>query len=148
MGQTTIWIDEYACKFPLVYGAIPYLDDIIVFSRTFEEHVEHLREVLRKLHQHGVKFKPRKCSQFKHKVDFLGRIVSGDGYRMGPGCVKAIEKLKEARPNTVGEVRQFAGILSFYRQYIQNFAKVTRLIYDLLTTTGKNGQPTSKTPVC
>ena len=94
--------------------AIPYLDDIIVFSRTFEAHVEHLREVLRKLRQHEAKLKPRKCSLFKREVRFLGRIVSGDGYRMDPESVKAVEKLKERLPKTVGEVRQLAGILSYY----------------------------------
>ena len=127
--------------------AIPYLDDI-VFSRTFEQHVEHLRTVLQKLREHGVKLKPCTCSLFKHEVQFLGRVVSGDGYRMDPGCVKAIEKLKEASPRTVGEVRQLAGILSYYRRYIKNFAKVAKPIYDLLTTTGKDGQPPSKTPIC
>ena len=123
--------------------AIPYLDDIIVFSRTFEEHVEHLRTVLRKLREHGVKLKPRKCSLFKRKVKFLGRVVSGDGSQMYPGCVQAIEKLKEVIPKTVGEVRQLAGILSYYRRYIKNFAKTAKPIYDLLTTTGKDGQPPS-----
>ena len=87
---------------------IPHLDDIIVFSRTFEAHVEHLREVLRKLRQHGVKLKPRKCSLFKREIRFLGRIVSGDGYRINPESVKAVEKLKETLPKTVGEVRQLA----------------------------------------
>ena len=103
-----------------------YLNDIIVFSRTFEAHVEHLREVLRKLRQHGVKLKPRKCSLFKREVRFLGRIVSGDVYRMDPESVKAVEKLKETLPKTVGEVRQQAGILSYYRRYIRNFAKVAK----------------------
>ena len=126
--------------------AIPYLDDIIVFSRTFEEHVEHLRTVLRKLREHGVKLKPRKCSLFKRRVKFLGRIASGDGYQMDPGCVQAIRKLREVIPKTVGEVRQLAGILSYYRRYIKNFAKTAKPIYDLLTTTGKDGQPPSKTP--
>jgi len=127
--------------------AIPYLDDIIVFSRTFEEHVEHLRTVLRKLRENGVKLKLRKCSLFKRKVRFLGRVVSGDGYRMDPGCVQAIEKLREVTPRTVGEVRQLAGILSYYRRYIKNFAKTARPIYDLLTTTGKDGKPPPKTPI-
>ena len=127
--------------------AIPYLDDIIVFSRTFEAHVENLREVLkkRKLRQHGVKLKPRKCSLFKREVRFLGRIVSGDGYRMDPESVKAVEKLKETLPKTVGEVRQLAGTLSYYRRYIRNFAKIAKPIYDLLTTTGNTGQLPSKT---
>ena len=93
--------------------AILYLD---VFSRTFEEHVEHLRTVLRKSREHDVKLKPHKCSLFKRKVKFLGRVVSGDGYRMTQtGCVEAIEKLKEVIPKTV-EVRQLAGILCYYRR--------------------------------
>ena len=127
--------------------AMPYLDNIIVFSRTFQAHVEDLREVLRKLRQHGVKLKPRKCSLFKREVRFLGRIVSGDGYRMDPESVKAVEKLKEAFPKTVGEVRQLAGILSYYRRYIRNFAKIAKPIYDFLTTTGNTGQLPSKTLV-
>ena len=51
--------------------AIPYLDDIIVFSKTFEEHVEHLRLVLRRLREHGVKLKPRKCDLFKPDMKFV-----------------------------------------------------------------------------
>ena len=127
--------------------AIPYLDDIIVFSRSFKEHVEHLRTVLQRLRKHGVKLKPRKCSLFKREVQFLGRVVSGDGYRMDPGCVRPVEKLKEQIPKTVGEVRQLAGILSYYRRYITNFAKIARPIYNLLSTSGKDGQSPSKTPV-
>ena len=92
--------------------AIPYLDDIIVFSRSFKEHVEHLRTVLQRLRKHGVKLKPRKCSLFKREVQFLGRVVSG--------FVRVVEKLKEQIPKTVGEVRQLAGIISYYRRYIKN----------------------------
>ena len=84
---------------------------------------------------------------FKREVRFLGRIVSGDGYRMAPESVKAVEKLKETLPKTVGKVRQLAGILSYYRRYIRNFGKVAKPIYDLLTTTGNPGQPPSKTLV-
>ena len=50
--------------------------------------------------------------------------MSGDGYQMDPGCVQAIEELKEVIPKTVCEVRQLAGILSYYRRYIKNFARL------------------------
>ena len=59
--------------------------------------------------------------------------MSGDGYQMDPGCVQAIEKLREVTPKTVGEVRQ----------YIKNFARTAKPIYDLLAATGKDGQPPS-----
>lgn len=66
---------------------------------------------------------------------------------MDPESVKAVEKLKETLPKTVGKVRQLAGILSYYRRYIRNFGKVAKPIYDLLTTKGNPGQPPSKTLV-
>ena len=105
--------------------ATPYLDDVIVFSKTFEEHMEHLRTVLRRLREHGVKLKPCKCKLFQREVRFLGRIVSEEGYRMDSASVKAVTELKESQPKTVGEVRQITGILSYYRRYIPNFANAT-----------------------
>ena len=123
MGKDPIWIDECACEFPAVSGkvlgelrdkvAIPYLDDIVVFTRTFEEHVEHYSENST-TKVTGIKWKLRKCSLFKRKVKFLGRVVSGDGYQMDPGCVQAIRKLREVISKIVGEVRQLAGILNYY----------------------------------
>ncbi|KAK3752993.1 hypothetical protein QZH41_016307, partial [Actinostola sp. cb2023] len=134
--------------------AIPYLDDVIVFSQTFEEHVENLRTVLRRLRKHGVKLKPKKCDMFKHEVKFLGRIVSKDGYRMDPNNVKAVVQLKDLHPKNVGEVRQIAGLLSYYRRYIKDFARLAKPIYDLISEDKvgsqkkKVGQRPSKEPVC
>ena len=59
---------------------VPYLDDVIVFSRTFDEHLENIQTVLRRL-------LARKCKMFKRAVNYLGRIVSADGYRVHPSNV-------------------------------------------------------------
>ena len=61
---------------------VPYFNDVIVFSRTFDEHIENVRTVLRRLREHWIKLKARKCKMFKKEVNYLGRIVSADGYRV------------------------------------------------------------------
>ena len=124
---------------------IPYLDDVIVYSKTFEEHVENLRTVLRHLRKHGVKLKPRKCSLFQREVCFLGRIVNQDGYSIDPQSTKAVTSLRESPPKTVGEVRKLTGLLSYYRRYIQDFAKTAKPLYDLLKEPDKKGQPQQRT---
>ena len=93
---------------------IIYLDDVIVFSRTFSDHLEHLCTVLRRLREHGVKLKLKKCGFFKRQVTFLGRIISEQGYTIDPANTKAISCLKENPPKTVGEIRKVVGLLGYY----------------------------------
>ena len=71
---------------------------MIVFSRTFEEHIENVRTVLRRLRNHRIKLKARKCKMFKKEVNYLGRIVSADGYRVDSSNVKAVLALNETNP--------------------------------------------------
>ena len=110
------------------------LDDIIVYGKTFEEHVEHVRQVLQRLHQHGIKLKPSKCSFSKKQVKFLGRIVSDKGYIMNPDNIKAVTSLQDRIPKTVGEVRHLVGLLSYYRRFIPRFSIIASPIYELLTS--------------
>ena len=142
---------------------IPYLDDVIVFSASFDEHIEHLCRVLQHLNSHGVKLKPKKCELFKLEVTFLGRIISQDGYQMDPKATRAVTYLKNVTPKTVGEVRRVVGLLGVYHRHIKNFAKIAKPIYDLLnhgplqkavttktpkkTSSKSHGQLPSKTPV-
>ena len=111
---------------------IPYLDDIIVFSNSFADHIEHLRKVLRRLRSHGVKLKPSKCTLFKREVYFLGRIVSHDGYRMDPKATSAVEAWRNTKPRTVGDIRKLMGFLGVYRRHIKNFAQKAKPMYELL----------------
>ena len=67
---------------------IPYIDDIIAFSQTFEDHVDHIRKVLRRLREHGAKLKPKTCRLFKREVNCLGQIVSAAGYGLDHSNVK------------------------------------------------------------
>ena len=79
--------------------ALPYLDDVIIYSTTFEEHIEHIRQVLRRLREKGIKLNASKCNLFRSEVKYLGRIVSNDGYRMDEESVEAVRKLKDIVPN-------------------------------------------------
>lgn len=128
---------------------IPYLDDVIVFSKSFDEHVEHIRRVLQRLRQHGVKLKPRKCRLFRKEVCCLGRIISANGHHPDPSNVDAVKSLKNIQPKTVGDVRKLLGLLGYHRQYIQDFSVLAKPLYELLTSKQSNtkGNLPSSTPV-
>ena len=111
---------------------IPYLDDVLCFSRSFEEHVLVLRRVLQALQQHGVKLKAEKCELLHKEVRYVGRLVSAEGVKVDPKDLEAVRALKHKAPKTVGEVRQLLGFLSYYRTYVQDFSRVAKPLYDLL----------------
>ena len=80
----------------------PYLDDVIIYSKSFKEHVEHVRQVLRRLRENGIKLRAKKCNLFQKEVCYLGRIVSEEGYRISPENTKAMEELRTHEPQNVG----------------------------------------------
>ena len=111
---------------------IAYLDDILVYGRTFEEHLQNLEIVLKRLKSKGIKLNISKCNLlFKQKVKYLGRIISKDGYQADPNDAAALEKFRKP-PNTVGELRSLLGFLGYYRGYVKNFFIILKPIYDLL----------------
>ena len=111
---------------------LPYLDDILVFSRSFDDHLEHLRLVLRRLKEKGIKLKPQKCVLFCRQVRYLGQLVTEEGYTMDPADKEAVLALKSREPKTVGEVRKLLGFLCYYRRYIPDSARKARPLFDLL----------------
>ena len=110
---------------------IAYLDDILCFGKTFEEHLENVRKVLQRLRSRGIKLNATKCKFFQREVKYLGRLISKDGYRADPEDIKALNKFKTA-PKTVGDLRSLLGFLGYYRFYIKDFSKILKPLYDLI----------------
>ncbi|GMI84821.1 hypothetical protein HRI_002151400 [Hibiscus trionum] len=116
---------QYLRKFVLVF-----IDDILVYSRSWEDHLLHVRMVLQCLQAHGFVAKRSKCSFGRSSVEYLGHIVSGDGLAVDPAKVQAIREW--AAPTTLKEVRSFLGLASYYRKFIKGFATLASPISDLL----------------
>ena len=113
---------------------IIYLDDIIIYSKTPEEHLERLEGVFAKLQKAGLTLKPSKCEFFKSRITYLGHIVSKDGIETDPKKISAVQQWP--RPTTVTQVRKFLGFTNYYRKFLHNYAKIAKPLH--LLTSGDN----------
>ena len=106
-----------------------FVDDILIYSKSKEEHEGHLRIVLQVLRSHQLYAKFSKCEFWLTKLKFLGHVVSALGVSMGTEMVKAV--MIWERPKSVFEIRSFLGLARYYRKFIEDFsqlaAPVTRL---------------------
>ena len=115
---------------------IIYLDDIIVFSKTLEEHLERLRGVSDKLATAGLKLKPSKCEFFKSKITYLGHIFSAAGIETDSKKIEAVKNWMT--PTTVTDVRSFLGFTNHYRRFIKGYAKVANPLNALVSGDNAN----------
>ena len=115
---------------------VAYLDDILVYGRSFEHAVHNLKLVLVRLISRGVKLRADKCKILMEEVRYLGRLVSKNGCRPDPEDTKALEKFR-IPPKTVGDLRSMLGFFGYYRNYVKDFAKSFKPLYDLLKNRGK-----------
>lgn len=101
--------------------AFVYLDDIVVFSKSFEQHTTDLTKVFALIKQSGMKISPEKCAFAKQSIKYLGHIVSSKGIEVDPEKIVAIQKMRN--PKTVKEVRSIVGVASYYRKFVPNFSE-------------------------
>ena len=113
-----------------------FIDDVIVFGRTYEEHLENLRQVFDRIRQHHMKLSPDKCSFFKRKVKYVGHVVSKDGVEVDPD--KTAKVVNWPTPTSPEDVRRFIGFVGYYRRFIKNFSVISKPLTDLMPS------PTSK----
>ena len=116
---------EYLDKFVVVF-----IDDILVYSKSEEEHEEHLRLVLQKLRENQLYAKLSKCKFWLSKVSFLGHVITDGGIIVDPGKVKDV--LKWELPKTDLEIRSFLGLTGYYRRFIDGFSKIVKPLTSLL----------------
>jgi hypothetical protein len=120
---------------------VPYLDDLLVYSSSFEEHVEHVRQVLQRLRKHGIKLKASKSKLFQQEVTYLGRVINKDGYRMDTSNIEAVKLFIEKPPKTVGELRRLLGMMGQFRRHIQDYSRVAKPLFSLLESGKKEDRP-------
>ena len=104
--------------------AMGYLDDIIIFSKTEEEHLQHLEEIFVRLRNFGLKMKREKCSFYKKHIQYLGHLVSERGFEPLPEKLESICKMPALR--TAKEVKQFLGLIGYHQKFVPHFADISR----------------------
>jgi hypothetical protein len=109
--------------------ALVFLDDILIYSRTKEEHEQHVRRVLDALREQKLYAKESKCELFHHEVEFLGHRVGRDGIRMMEDKVEAVRTWPT--PRGVRDVRAFLGTAGYYRKFIRDFSAIAAPLSDL-----------------
>ena len=109
--------------------AFGYLDDILIFSPDNKTHLEHLEVVFQRLREADLKLKASKCNFFKKHIQYLGHLVSGEGIEPLPEKLEAVRKMPP--PTTPKEVRQFLGLVGYYRKFVPKFADIARPLTNL-----------------
>ena len=115
---------DYLDKFVIVF-----IDDILIYSRSEEDHEQHLEAVLQRLREKQLYAKFKKCEFWLETISFLGHVVSKRGIKVDLGKVAAVQDWKI--PTNVGEVRSFLGLAGYYRKFVKGFSKIASPLTEL-----------------
>lgn len=108
---------EYLYKFCFVY-----MDDIVIFSRSLQEHLHHIKLIFKKIEYYNLKVQLDKSEFLRKEVAFLGHIITPEGIKPNPSKIKAVQEYP--LPKNIKEIRAFLGLIGYYRRFIMNFAKI------------------------
>ena len=114
---------------------VVFIDDILVYSATIEEHEQHLRVVLEKLRQNQLYAKFSKCEFWLEEVAFLGHILTAEGVAIDPTKIEAIKEWEQ--PRNVTDIWSFLRLAGYYRRFIKNFSKIAKPMTNLLKKTNE-----------
>jgi hypothetical protein len=112
---------------------VVFIDDILVYSSTTEEHEQHLRIVLERLRQNRLYAKFSKCEFWLEEVAFLGHVLTAEGVAIDPAKIKVVKEWEQPRNPT--DIRSFLGLAGYYRRFIENFSKIAKPMTNLLKKT-------------
>ena len=113
------------------HGVMVFIDDILVYSKTWKEHMEKLEEVLRRMKENNLQAKVAKCHFAQPQTQYLGYVITANAKRPDPAKVKAIQQMRA--PKDKAEVRSVLGLAGFYRDFIKDFGALTQPLNDLLS---------------
>lgn len=123
-----------------------YLDDIVVFSSTVEQHLKRLEVILSRLKQEGLKARLEKYFFFQKEVRYLGHVISTEGVSTDPSKIEAVAQWR--CPETAGELRSFLGFASYYRRFVEGFAKLVAPLRRLVAEFADSKQKTRLSRFC
>lgn len=107
-----------------------YMDDIVIYARSLQEHEVKFKKLMHRLRNANLKLQPDKCEFLRQEVAYLGHIIGSDGVRPDPGKIKAIKEYPV--PKNPKNIKQFLGLVGYYRRFIPNFSKIAKPLTDLL----------------
>ena len=115
---------------------VSYFDDVLIFSNTWKEHMQHIKKVLKTLRTSEFTIRTSKTCEECTSIDFLGHIISANHIKPDPAKTEKIRNLKV--PSTKKEVRSILGLMNYYRRFVKNFSSLTQTLKELTKKTCPN----------
>ena len=119
-------VNKVLVGLPFTFG---YLDDVLIYSPNVKSHLKHLRQVFQRMREADLRLKMEKCNFLKAHLQYLGHIISGKGIEPDPEKLESIKKMPA--PTTPKEVKQFLGLIGYYRKFVPPFADIARPLTSL-----------------